>query len=127
MDYPGEVERHFRDPANVGSLAGGPVARGEAGSAGSGAWIVVEAGIADATIRRIAFRAYGCPYLIAACSRATEMLLGGPAADLARFDIHPLAAELAVPAGKLGRLLVLQDALRNCWTDWDTTQPAGHP
>jgi NifU-like protein involved in Fe-S cluster formation len=92
-----------------------------------GTWIVVETEIGDATIRRIAFRAFACPHLIAACSRATEMLLGGPAAGLARFDVHGLAAELALPAGKLGRLLVLEDALRNCWTDWDTTQPAGHP
>ena len=127
MDYPAEVERHFRDPSNAGALDGVPVARGEAGSAEAGTWIVVEAEIVDATIRRIAFRAFACPFLIAACSRVTELVANGPAVRLARFDVDRLVGELGIPPEKLGGLLVLEDALRNCWTDWDTTQPAGHP
>src|SRR5262245_28734147 len=127
MDYPAEVERHFRDPSNAGALDGAPVAPGEAGSASAGTWIVGGARCGDGTICRIAFRAFACPFLIAACSRATELVANGPAARLARFDIGELASDLAIPPERLGGLLVLQDALRNCWTDWDTTQPAGHP
>ncbi len=126
MGYPPTVERHFWHPANVGPLrAAAAVARGEAGSAAGGAWVVIEADIGGNVVRRLAFRALGCPYLIAACSLATERLTGMPAAALAAFEVALLAAELEAPAEKLGSLLILQDALRNCFRDWDTTQPAG--
>lgn len=127
MSYPAQVARHFRAPSNVGPLApeAAPCFRGEAGGTAGGAWVVFEAEIAAGTVRRIAFRAFGCPYLIAACSRATEQLTGAPVQALRRFGHAPLVAELQLPAEKLGSLLVLEDALRNCFRDWDTTQPTG--
>ncbi len=126
MDYPPAVVRHFQSPSNVGPLASAPSAvfRGEAGSTGRGAWVVIEAEIEGARIARIAFRAYGCPYVIAACSRVTEMLTGASADALAGWDPAALVREFDAPPGKLGSLLIIQDALRNCFRDWDTTQPA---
>lgn len=126
-EYPPVVERHFRQPSNVGPLAmrGLRICRGEAGGAASGAWVVFEAEVVGGMLGRVAFRALGCPYLIAACSRATERLTGVSAESLSRFDHAVLAEELRLPAEKLGTLLVLEDALRNCFRDWDTTQPAG--
>lgn len=126
-DYPHDVRRHFQAPANAGALQcqGEELCcRGEAGSAAGGAWVVIEAAVRGERILRLAFRAYGNPYLIAACSRATQLLAPGPPASLAAFAPEALAAELGIPAGKLGSLLILQDALRNCFRDWDTTQPA---
>jgi NifU-like protein involved in Fe-S cluster formation len=125
MEYPEPVARLFWEPANVGPLAGEGIIRGEAGSAARGAWVVIDADIRARVIRRLAFRAFGCPYLIAACSRATEQLTGAPAEALARYDPAVLVPELSIPAHKLGSLLVLQDALRNCLAGWDTTQSAG--
>jgi NifU-like protein involved in Fe-S cluster formation len=127
MDYPAAVERHFRQPSNVGPLTPGSqrISRGEAGGVAAGAWVVFEADIAGGVLRHLAFRAYGCPYLIAACSLATELLAGAAPQALQRFECATLAEELQVPAGKLGSLLILEDALRNCFRDWDTTQPAG--
>jgi NifU-like protein involved in Fe-S cluster formation len=126
MPYPPVVEQYFDNPANVGPLHPAPARlyRGEAGAAAQGTWIVIEADIGHGRVRRLAFRAFGCPYVIAACSRATELLTGAPVAALAGFLPEAVARELAVPADRLGRLLVLQDALRNCFRDWDTTQPA---
>ena len=54
-----------------------------------------------------------------------EILAPGPVAQLWEFDPTAVRAELGIPAEKLGSLLILQDALRNCFRDWDTTQPAG--
>jgi NifU-like protein involved in Fe-S cluster formation len=127
MDYPAAVERHFWRPANVGPLVSGAarLPRGEAGSAAAGVWVVIEADIGAGAVRALAFRALGCPYVIAACSLATQKLTGKPAATLGSFDVTSLAGELQAPAEKLGSLLILQDALRNCFGDWDTTQPAG--
>lgn len=129
MPYGEEIERHFFSPDNVGPLAasGGRIWRGEAGSAATGAWVVIEAEIEGRTIRRMAFRAYGCPYVIAACSIVTGRLTGAAAQALQQFEPAALARELAAPPEKLGSLLVLQDALRNCFRDWDTTQPAAAP
>lgn len=89
-----------------------------------GARVAIEADIVERRIRRIAFRAYGCPHVIAACSRATEVLTGAPVEALLGIEAAALGGELDAPAGKLGRLLLVEDALRNCFRDWDTTQPA---
>ena len=126
--YPAAVRQHFLEPVHVGPLTAAPgtcVHRGEAGSAAAGTWVVIEAAVRGAMLEKLAFRAYGCPYLIAASSRAMAILAPGPVARLREFDPAAVSAELAIPAEKLGSLLILQDALRNCFRDWDTTQPAG--
>lgn len=126
MAYPAEVERHFFSPANVGPLHPAPVRsfRGEAGAEHLGTWVQFEADIEGGLVRRMAFRAYGCPYVIAACSHMTQVLTGALVQALDEFDPLVLAARLEAPAEKHGSLLILQDALRNCFRDWDTTQPA---
>jgi len=65
------------------------------------------------------YRAYGCPHTLAACEWVARQLQGcelsalSPAA-LAQAVGGPLewARDLAVPQPKLGRLLVIEDALR---------------
>jgi len=126
-DYPPEVQRHFFEPLNVGPLqpaAGERVCRGEAGSAQGGAHVLIEAAVSGDEVSHMAFRARGCPYLLAACSCATAQLAPGRVQQLAAFDVRALARQLGAPAEKLGSLLILQDALRNCFRDWDTTPPA---
>lgn len=128
VDYPAAVRQHFFHPRHVGPLVaaeGTTLCRGEGGSTAAGAWVVMEAEVHQARVQRLAFRAYGCPWLIAACSLATDILAPGPMGGLADFDSLGLARQLEIPAEKLGTLLFLQDALRNCFGDWDTTQPAG--
>lgn len=126
MEYPALVTRHFLAPDNVGPLepGSGQIVRGEAGSTASGTWVVFEARVEAGRVRRLVFRAYGCPYVIAACSRTTEIFQDAAAEQVAMFAPERLAEELDVPAEKLGSLLIIQDALRNCFRDWDTTRPA---
>lgn len=126
MAYPADVERHFLVPANVGPLVPAPVRsfRGEAGAEHLGTWVQFEADIEGAVVRRMAFRAYGCPYVIAACSHVTELLTGTLVQALDELDPLVLASRLEAPPEKHGSLLILQDALRNCFRDWDTTQSA---
>jgi NifU-like protein involved in Fe-S cluster formation len=130
MNYSPLTEEHFRHPRNLGPLPGaaGQILRGEAGSAAEGLWIAFEARLHKATLETLSFRALACPHLIAACSRATELLTGTPLEAARRFSALALAAELGVPDEKRGRLLVLEDALRRCLAAWDTTQsPGGYP
>jgi NifU-like protein involved in Fe-S cluster formation len=129
MRYSAAVERHFQDPVHAGLPRGqgGRRARGEAGSLVHRAWVVFHARVEGARIAELSFQAYGCPHVIAACSRTTERLSGEPVAAAFALEPRDLMGELEVPVEKLGRLLILQDALRNCFRDWDTTQPAAAP
>jgi NifU-like protein involved in Fe-S cluster formation len=124
--YCAAVERHFRAPAHAGLPRGqgGTPARGEAGSVSRGTWVVFHARLEAGRILELTFQAYGCPHVIAACSQITAQLTGAPVAAGLAMAPDTLMRELEIPVQKHGSLLILQDALRNCLRDWDTTQPA---
>lgn len=123
MDYPAAVLARFDAPPNAGAVAPGPgtVLRGQAGGTGDGVHVAFEFRVADGRIVAAAFRAFGCPYTIAACSLVAERLEGREARALGEFQPLGLADELEVPADKRGRLLTIEDALRSCWRAWDNT------
>ncbi len=64
-------------------------------------------------IREMAFRAYGCPHLIAAAEAACAELEGRDAVELLEFPASDLMQSLSVPVEKTGRILVLEDAIRS--------------
>jgi len=79
------------------------------GHAGAGAYRVIQA----------RYRAYGCPYTLAACEWVARQLQDCELAALSALALAqalggPLqwAESLAVPPERLGRLLVIEDALR---------------
>lgn len=111
--YSAEVRRLFAAPPRCGALPPGPGTRcrGEAEALDRGAWVRLEARLQDGIVADARFQAWGCPHLIAACALVTERLVGQPAPGAFRLDPAGLARELEVPAAKLGRLLVLEDAL----------------
>lgn len=127
MNYSAATRRHFYEPSNAGGMAGVAAdrVRGEAGSAETGTWVVFWARIEGQRVVAMSFQALACPHVIAACSRTTELLAGKALAAARAFDPKLLMAELQVPPDKLGRLLIVEDALRNCFAAWDTTQLAG--
>jgi hypothetical protein len=95
------------------------LARGEAGSIEAGTWVVITACIRDERVERLDARVYGCPHTMAASDRVVQLLTGGTAAGLGTVDPLALGAALEIPVEKSGRLLIIQDALRNCLADWD--------
>ena len=114
-----EVWRLFRELPRSGSLpepapgAGLRLLRGEAGSESQGTWIVFHIYATDGgRVTEVRFQAYGCPHTLATAAwlagqlpeRQLENLLPSAPADW--------AAALAVPVEKLGRLLLIEDALR---------------
>ncbi len=123
MDYSRLVAHLFDSPPSLGPLAGANC-QGDAGEGGRR--VVIQAAVQAGQLDAVAFRALGCPHLIAASALAAEALRGQPVAALRDYDPLTLSDRLGMPAGKRGRLLILQDALQNCFRDWDTTQPAGH-
>jgi NifU-like protein involved in Fe-S cluster formation len=128
--YTAKVQAHFEQPRHAGDLAPGPgqALRGEAGSAEEGIRVRFEARVASAgegggpRLVAVAWRAWGCPHSIAALSLAADWLLGRPPGDLAAVEPAWLARELGIPTTKAGRLLIIQDALRNCLADWENSR-----
>ncbi len=127
MRYSAAVSRYFVDPVNIGSLTGdsGEVLSGEAGEREHGTQVVFYMRVIERRIEQISFQAFGCPHTIAACSLATERLQGQPVTELLAIEPVALADELEVPVEKMGRLLIIQDALRHCARAWENTRLAG--
>jgi nitrogen fixation protein NifU and related proteins len=113
--YSAEVERRFRAPPAAGELppGDGVEVAAEAGSRAAGALVQLRARVAEGRIVAVRFRAYGCPHLIAAASWTAEQLAGAMPTTLADWDWQAVAGALVVPPAKFGRLLLLQDAVRN--------------
>ena len=113
--YSDRVRELFTRPPHAGSLPPGPgrVIAVEAVAPERGAWLEVMARVEAGTVVEARFRAWGCPHFIAACELAVARLEGRPPGEAVQFEPAALARELGVPAGKLGRLLVIEDALRD--------------
>lgn len=121
MDYSPEVRARFASLAGAGSLAPGPgtVVEGAAGSTELGAQVLFRARVADGCLAALAFQAFACPHTLAVCSIAVERLQGQPVPALGRFDVLAAGRDVGVPPAKTSRLMIIQDALRNCLADWD--------
>ncbi len=111
--YSGRVRELFRELPAAGTLAPGKgtVVQGEAKALDRGAWVRFEARIEGGHFADCAFRAWGCPHTLAAAAWVAAAIRGDPAA-VCRFDARQLGREIDAPAEKLGRLLVVEDALR---------------
>ena len=121
MAYSALVTRLFDAPGHAGSLPPGEGVeiRGLAGDRDQGTQVEFHARVAGGRIAAMVFRAYGCPHTIAACSLVAGELTGQPLEAMDAVEPRELAARLAAPPEKLGRLLVVQDALRSCRRAWD--------
>jgi NifU-like protein involved in Fe-S cluster formation len=114
LAYSGRVLDLFRTLPGAGSLAAGEgsVVSGEAIALDRGAWVRFEARIEGGRVADCAFRAFGCPHTLAAAALVAESLRARPAGDTAAVDAASLARELDAPPEKMGRLLVVEDALK---------------
>jgi len=114
-----EVTR-LRRLSPASEVPGGPVteAVGEAGGPGQEVWIRFRLEVREGVVTSALFKAYGCPDTLAVTAWVTERLRGRGRADLAPGTPAEWAETLAVPAEKLGRLLVVQDALADCARHW---------
>jgi NifU-like protein involved in Fe-S cluster formation len=98
--------------------SGGRICHGRAGRQSDGAVVELTLRVADERIVAAAFRAYGCPHLIAAASWLAERLAGRTRAELEQWDWREVQEALSLPAAKIGRLLTLQDAARAAARNW---------
>ena len=67
----------------------------------------------DGTVSDVRFQAFGCPHTLATAAWVAEQLPGRSRGALVPGSPLDWAATLAVPVSKLGRLLRIEDALRD--------------
>ncbi|NJO12622.1 MAG: hypothetical protein HC872_03230 [Gammaproteobacteria bacterium] len=120
MDYSPLVRELFWHPQASGPLPdeAPSVYRGEAGTAASGAWVRLHLRIDAGRVTDARFQAYGCPHTLAAASWLAQHLPGRSADRAFPEGISGLARVLELPEAKLGRLLIVEDALNDALRHW---------
>jgi hypothetical protein len=107
------VQELFAELPGAGALEPGPaVIAGEAVALDRGAWVRFEARIESGRVADCRFRAWGCPHTLAAAALAAQAVRAAGVLDDGLADARRLARELDAPAEKMGRFLVVEDALR---------------
>ena len=116
MEYSARVRRLFEElPASgVPEAADGVLVSGRAGSIETGACIEFHLAVSAGRVLDAGFNAYGCPHTIAIAAHVATGLPGRLLGEIGKLDLGAVATELELPADKLGRVLVAEDALAAC-------------
>ncbi|MEN9704190.1 MAG: hypothetical protein RLZZ393_69 [Pseudomonadota bacterium] len=85
---------------------------GEAGASRLGTWVRLLLCIKSGRIADVRFQAYACPHVLAACAHVAESLRGLPEAAPAPGSPESWRVAVGAPVEKLGRMLIIEDALR---------------
>jgi cysteine desulfurase len=97
---------------------GRPAVRGEAGAAGKDTWIRFHLLVAGDVVKDARFEAYGCPHTLAVAAWIAKELPGRRREALQPGMPTEWAKNHGVPVEKLGRLLVVEDAVQACLRHW---------
>jgi NifU-like protein involved in Fe-S cluster formation len=96
----------------------GTVLQGEAGRADGEAWVRLYLRVRNDTVIEARFQALGCPHTLATVSWLTGQLAGRRRDAVQPGSPQDWSAALEVPVEKLGRLLLLEDALHAALQHW---------
>jgi cysteine desulfurase len=109
-------QRYFQAPLRIPEFADGQappdVRRGRAGREAHGTVVTFELRIADGIVKSARFSTYGCPHTLAVVAWLCEVLEGSRLTADTFGAPTDWASKFEVPAEKLGRLLIVEDALR---------------
>lgn len=95
-----------------------PLVSGEAGGPGADTWVRFHLLIAGDIVKEARFQAFACPHTMQVAAWLCGALRGRRRQGLIPGTPDAWAQEHHVPPEKLGRLLVVEDALRACLTHW---------
>ncbi len=109
-----DVERLFRELPAGGAIpdGAGTVLRGEAGGPAEEVWVRFHLLVDGDIVKDARFEARGCPHTLATAAWLASGMPGRRRDDALRSGPRAWARTLGVPVEKLGRLLVIEDALR---------------
>lgn len=97
---------------------GATLISGEAGGPGQETWVRFHLAVADGTVKDARFQAYGCPHTLQVASWLVRQLPGRTPEQGVPGTPASWAEAVSAPVEKLGRLLVVEDALRACLGRW---------
>ena len=103
-----------------GVLDAGPgrVLQAEAGGPQGEAWVRLHLRVHEDTVIEARFQALGCPHTVATASWLVKQLAGRSRATAQPGSPAEWAGTLGVPVEKLGRLLLIEDALHKVLQQW---------
>ena len=104
--------------AGVFPVGVGPIFSGEAGRAGEETWVRFHLLVTGGAVKEARFQAYGCPHTVSVASWLASSLPGRRRENLLPGAPPDWARELGIPVERLGRLLVVEDALKACLRHW---------
>lgn len=110
------VRRYFESTPGAGEPPAGEAGwrSGRAGSEAAEARVVVHLRLGpDGRVAALRYQAWGCPHVLATLAWLAECWPGRPADSPPEGGPQGWARELGVPVEKLGRLLVIEDAVRD--------------
>ncbi len=115
-----EVRELFSRLGGAGTLgdATGTVLRGEAGQASGEVWVRLHLRVCADTVIEARFQALGCPHTLATASWLAAQLAGRKRPDVQPGSPREWGQALGVPVEKLGRLLLIEDALHAALAQW---------
>jgi len=108
--YSARVRELFAAPEHAGDLEK-PDRRVQINE--QGVRVALAAAIEGDIIIALRFRAWGCPHVLAAAEAFCRAFEGRPVSALPAFSAAEIMQTLPVPREKLGRILVLEDAVRS--------------
>jgi cysteine desulfurase len=113
------ARRYFDALPSAGTMPPGPgVIQGVAGGPEHEAWVRFHVQVEGANVKAALFQAWGCPHTLAVTAWLTGQLPGRTMMDLVPGTPSEWLQALEVPVEKLGRLLVVEDALRAVFQQW---------
>ncbi len=109
-----DMERLFQDLPAGGVIpdSAGTVLRGEAGGPAEEVWVRFHLLVEGDIVKDARFEARGCPHTLATAAWLASGMPGRHRGEALRSGARAWARALRVPVEKLGRLLVIEDALR---------------
>jgi cysteine desulfurase len=110
--------RELSPTTEANDLTDSDVIRGVAGSMADDAWVRFILKIEGEQVIDARFQAYGCPHTLAIATWLTDELKGRTRQALVPDGPIIWAQRWEVPAEKLGRLLIIEDALHDCMNQW---------
>jgi cysteine desulfurase len=114
------VRELFSRLQGAGALpeSAGTVLRGEAGQPSGEAWVRLHLRVSADTVIEARFQALGCPHTLATASWLVMQLTGRRRSQAQPGSPRAWARTLEVPVEKLGRLLLIEDALHAALQQW---------
>ena len=126
MAYSEEVNDHFDNPRNVGSLdkESSDVGTGIVGAPACGDVMKLQIKINDdGVIEDAKFKTFGCGSAIASSSLVTEWVKGKTPYEAQEIKNSEIATHLSLPPVKIHCSVLAEDAIKAAIADWKKKNP----